>query len=112
MLQGARKIAPRSGGPSANTFVYDTFRAADAMYIEMESNVPGSLGFEAYYWTKPKNQSKPKASFKVNDSVCTNGKLFFLNTSSGSGVKYLWDMDGSLADFETTEPYPYWPYYS
>ncbi|RYZ99757.1 MAG: DUF5011 domain-containing protein [Sphingobacteriaceae bacterium] len=71
----------------------DTFKAKGNMYIEMESNVTGNEGFEAYYWIKPKTQLPPVAKFVSLDSVCINAPIAFKNESTGDDIKYLWDAD-------------------
>ncbi|RYD54149.1 MAG: DUF5011 domain-containing protein, partial [Sphingobacteriales bacterium] len=69
-------------------------------------------GFEAYYWTTPRKETKPVAKFTSNDSICTNGILAFTNKTTGSNVSYLWDLDGDMDAFEPAGPNASWPYFT
>ncbi|MGZ5243228.1 MAG: immunoglobulin-like domain-containing protein [Bacteroidia bacterium] len=112
-----------TGGPGS-TFCYygtmpgcfpvktDTLKAKGTMFIEM--GIYGYTpmpGFEAYYWTTPSKEKAPVANFLTADSVCVNAKHTFANTSTGTNIKYYWDLDGSLPDFESTVKNPEWTYY-
>ncbi|RYZ98129.1 MAG: hypothetical protein EOP47_20065, partial [Sphingobacteriaceae bacterium] len=93
----------------------DTFVAKSGkMFIEMTTDTKSPLpGFEAYYWSKPKAQPKPTASFTtMSDSVCINKPLSFTNTSTGDDIKYFWDLDNDLTTFESTTKNAIWPYYA
>ncbi|RYE17530.1 MAG: DUF5011 domain-containing protein, partial [Sphingobacteriales bacterium] len=68
-------------------------------------------GFEAYYWTTPRKETKPVAKFTSNDSICTNGILSFTNKTTGSNVSYLWDLDGDIETFEPAGTNPNWAYF-
>jgi hypothetical protein len=95
---------------STGSFVCDTFKAAKYMYIEMESNNPGSPGFEAYYWTKPSSLAKPKASFTSVDSLCLNHTAYITNTTTGTDItNYTWYINGSY-EGNTKNPTP-WPFF-
>jgi PKD repeat protein len=97
----------------------DTFKAKKSMYIEMVCNQAyNSQGFAAYWWSKPKTSTKPKASFvssNAGDSVCVNGNLEFTNTTKidpNDVPTFLWDLDGDITTFEcvgscTSATYPY-----
>jgi PKD repeat protein len=109
----SNKCSPINNGSSPGTFKYDTFKAAKSMYIEMESYSAGSYpGFEAYYWTKPRTQPKPKAGFSAVDSICTGGVVSFNNTTTGDEVTYLWDLDDDMSAFEATSKNTNWPYFA
>jgi PKD repeat protein len=109
----SNKCSPINNGSSPGTFKYDTFKAAKSMYIEMESYSAGSVpGFEAYYWTKPKSQAKPKTGFSSVDSICTGGVVTFNNTTTGQDVTYLWDLDDDMSAFEATTKNTNWPYFA
>lgn len=92
----------------------DTIRASKYMYMEFQNNygTGSSNGFEAYYWTKPRTQTKPKASFTSVDSIRTNGQILYNNTTTGSDVTYLWDLDDDMSFFEATSKNTNWPYFS
>lgn len=107
----AQQCSPIRQGSPLGTFVYDTFKAAKNMYIEMESNSElASPGFEAYYWTKPASVTYPTAKFTAPDSVCTNGEIRFTNKSSGKDLSYYWSMDGNGDNIEDTAVNPVWHY--
>jgi parallel beta-helix repeat protein len=109
----SQNCSPIRNGATPGSFVYDTFKASKYMYIEMEANVTGSYpGFEAYYWTKPRTQQPPVASFSSVDSVCTNGQVTFTNTTSGQDVTYLWDLDDDMSFFEATSKNTNYPYFA
>jgi hypothetical protein len=83
------------------------------MYIEMGVyGYTSTPGFEAYYWTKPRTETKPVAKFTSMDSICTNGILTFTNQTVGNNVTYVWDLDGNMDDFEATGPKASWPYFT
>jgi PKD repeat protein len=103
-----------TGGPTSCTYSCtpaktDTFKAGKRMFIEMDID-PNTVysGFEAYWWTKPRTEPKPKASFTTsaaahNDSICAGGVISFNNTSTGDDMTYAWELDGDYSDgFETT----------
>lgn len=107
-----------SGGPSSTYCAFgstpgcypaktDTLKAKGTMFIEMGiySYTP-MPGFEAYYWTTPNKEKAPVAKFTVPDSICINGSLSFSNTTSGTNVKYYWDLDGDMSVFESTVKNP------
>ncbi|RYZ97094.1 MAG: hypothetical protein EOP47_22490, partial [Sphingobacteriaceae bacterium] len=110
------------GGPSSNTCanycmpsLTDTFVAKSGkMFLEFQTDASGTFsGFELYYWSKPKAQPKPTASFTtMSDSVCINKPLSFTNTSTGDDIKYFWDLDNDLTTFESTTKNAIWPYYA
>jgi PKD repeat protein len=97
----------------------DTFRAKGQLYLEMNCIEPYyPAGFAAYWWSKPKTSTKPKASFvssNAGDSVCTNAALNFTNTTKidpNDPSTFLWDLDGDLTTFEcigtcASSSYPY-----
>jgi PKD repeat protein len=97
----------------------DTFKAKGQIYLEMNCIEPYyPAGFAAYWWSKPKTSSKPKAAFvssNAGDSVCTNAALNFTNTTKidpNDPATFLWDLDGDLTTFEcigacATSSYPY-----
>jgi PKD repeat protein len=85
----------------------DTFKAKQAMYIEMVCFVASnSTGFSAYWWSKPKKGTKATAAFTTSgsgDSVCVDHSLTFTNTSKtdpNDPPAYLWDLDGDMTTFE------------
>jgi PKD repeat protein len=102
-----------------NVLKPDTFKAAKSMYIEMVSYIAyNSAGFAAYWWSKPRTATKPKASFTTSnagDSACVNASLNFTNTTSidpKDPASFLWDLDGDITTFEcagtcATASYPY-----
>jgi len=97
----------------------DTFKAKSAMFIEASTyDGFGAQGFAAYWWSKPKTSTKPKASFitsNAGDSICVNGALNYTNTTKNDPndpVTFLWDLDGDIGTFEcigtcATATYPY-----
>jgi PKD repeat protein len=103
-FSGTYNCSPIRNGSSVGTFVYDTFKAAGSMYIEFESYSSGSyLGFEAYYWTKPRSAGKPTASFTSIDSICTATGINFTSTSKdATDASFLWDLDDDMSAFEST----------
>ncbi|MGZ5243313.1 MAG: immunoglobulin-like domain-containing protein, partial [Bacteroidia bacterium] len=93
--------------------ITDTFKAKGSMYIEMGIyGYTSTPGFEAYYWTTPRSEKAPVASFSSPDSICVNGVLNFKNTSTGSNVKYFWDTDGDLTTIEPQGENANWPYFT
>jgi hypothetical protein len=97
----------------------DTFKAKGRMYIEMVCRIASnSAGFAAYWWSKPRTSTKPKAAFvssNPGDSVCTNASLNYTNTTKidpNDPATFLWDLDGDLTTFEcagacANASYPY-----
>jgi PKD repeat protein len=97
----------------------DTFKAKNAITIEMVCYIASSsAGFAAYWWSKPRTSTAPKASFvssNPGDSVCTNAPLDFTNTTKidpKDPASFLWDLDGDLTTFEcigtcANASYPY-----
>jgi PKD repeat protein len=96
----------------------DTFKAKNSIYLEMNCYAAyQSAGFAAYWWSKPRVSTKPKASFTVSaDSVCTSQQLSFVNTTKinpTDPATFIWDLDGDLTNFEcigacATAVYPYY----
>jgi len=91
-----------TGGPSLGSCVNqciptgnsDTLVAAGTMYIELESNYAYNMaGFSAYFYTKPKTQTKPKAGFVSQDTACSSKFVTFTDTSTGKDIKSFWDLD-------------------
>ena len=90
----------------------DTFRAKTKMYLEFEGEYAyNASGFEAFWWTKPRTEPKPKASFSSVSSICTNGVVNFTNTTTGNNLSYLWDLDGDPSYFEYNGKNTSWPYF-
>jgi PKD repeat protein len=97
----------------------DTFKAKNAMFVQMVPYIASSsAGFEAYWWSTPKASTKPKASFvssNAHDSVCVNASLNYTNTTKidpNDVATFLWDLDGDITTFEcagacTNASYPY-----
>jgi PKD repeat protein len=80
------------------------------IYIELESNASGqAAGFQAEWFGVKGNFAKPTADFIVNDTVCYNQELAFMDNSIGDNLTYSWDfdMDGFV---DATAEDPTWTY--
>jgi len=88
-----------------NVLTPDTFKAKQAMFIEMVCYAAyQSAGFAAHWWSTPRKSPKPKASFTSSaDSVCTNRQINFINTTTidpKDPATFIWDLDGDITTFE------------
>jgi parallel beta-helix repeat protein len=82
----------------------DTFKAKSGkMFIEMSSSTATAYaGFEAFWWSKPKQANPPVAAFEMPSSVCVDMPVSFINKSTGESVTYQWDLDDDMDQFETS----------
>ncbi|MES2654099.1 MAG: immunoglobulin-like domain-containing protein [Bacteroidota bacterium] len=77
-------------------------------YKPGSATIPGgydSATFSFRWEAKPASYSKPTASFNIPDTFYSNQPVSYVNTSTGTLMKYSWDTDGNgLFDSTSANP--------
>jgi PKD repeat protein len=91
---------------------FDTifYSQSGKIYIELQTNASGQApGFQAEWFGVKGNYNAPVANFIVDDTVCYNQEINFLDNSTGDELSYAWDFDAS-GFVESTDQNPTWTY--
>jgi PKD repeat protein len=98
-----------TGNKAVNTSIPDTIKSTSGkLYIEfITDNNTGTLGpgFVAEWYATPFSFNPPIAGFSIPDTICESIENTFINTSTGFGNKYYWDLDGDgFTDDDVANP--------